>query len=90
MNTDIILWIIFPGENGLYGSDAIRIIPDYTLSKFACKLVCMNGDPVQKPIVAMAQVYFYEIAINNYEDMIDKYYYDAKIDVIIDQEKQGK
>ena len=44
------------------------IIPDYTLSKFACKLVCMNGDPVQKPIVAMAQAYF-AIAINNYEDI---------------------
>lgn len=69
------------GKMVCIGSDATRIIPDYILSKFACKLVCMNGDPVQKPIVAMAQAYF-EIAINNYEDMIDKYYYDTKIDVI--------
>lgn len=62
------------GKMVCIGSDAIRIISDYTLSKFACKLVCMNGDPVQKPIVAMAQAYF-AIAINNYEDMIDNGYY---------------
>ena len=69
------------GKVIIVGKGANMVISDYILSKFACKLVCMNGDPVQKPIVAMAQAYF-AIAINNYEDMIDKYYYDAKIDVI--------
>ena len=32
------------------GSGSIREVTDYMLSKFACKLICMNGDPNQKPI----------------------------------------
>lgn len=39
------------------GSDAQRQLEDYSLSRFACYLIAMNGDP-RKPEIAAAQVYF--------------------------------
>ncbi len=40
-----------------YGNDAYRSIEDYELSRFACYLVAMNGDP-RKSAIASAQAYF--------------------------------
>ena len=39
------------------GSGAEREIEDYHLSRLACYLVAMNGDP-RKPEIAAAQTYF--------------------------------
>jgi len=39
------------------GSGAQRRVPDYFLSRTACYLIGMNGDPT-KPEVAAAQAYF--------------------------------
>ncbi|NKV10963.1 hypothetical protein GS909_07260 [Rhodococcus hoagii] len=49
----------FVGVNKLvpYGNDAYRSIEDYELSRFACYLVAMNGDP-RKSAIASAQAYF--------------------------------
>ncbi|WP_371053672.1 phage antirepressor KilAC domain-containing protein [Rhodococcus gordoniae] len=40
-----------------YGNDSSRSIEDYELSRFACYLVVMNGDP-RKQSIAAAQAYF--------------------------------
>ena len=40
-----------------YGNDSSRSIEDYELSRFACYLVVMNGDP-RKQTIAEAQAYF--------------------------------
>jgi DNA-damage-inducible protein D len=40
-----------------YGNDSTRRIEDYELSRFACYLVVMNGDP-RKQTIADAQAYF--------------------------------
>lgn len=39
------------------GSGAEREIEDYQLSRYACYLIAMNGDP-RKPVIAAAQTYF--------------------------------
>jgi hypothetical protein len=39
------------------GSDAMREITDYRLSRHACHLIAQNGDP-RKPEIAAAQAYF--------------------------------
>ena len=39
------------------GSDSIRKVEDYQLSRFACYLIAQNGDP-RKPEIANAQKYF--------------------------------
>jgi DNA-damage-inducible protein D len=40
------------------GSGAERKVKDYWLSKHACYLIAMNGDPTSKPKIAAAQTYF--------------------------------
>jgi DNA-damage-inducible protein D len=40
------------------GKGAKRETPDYTLTRHACYLISINGDPAQKPAIAAAQRYF--------------------------------
>ena len=39
------------------GSDAVRVVPNVRLSRYACYLIVQNGDP-SKPVVANGQTYF--------------------------------
>lgn len=39
------------------GKNARRVIDDYRLSRYACYLIAMNGDP-SKQVIALAQTYF--------------------------------
>lgn len=45
------------GKMVTLGSDSTREIDDYRLSRYACYLIAMNGDP-RKQAVALAQTYF--------------------------------
>lgn len=45
------------GKKVQLGSEAVRVVTDYHLTRFAAYLVAMNGDP-RKPAVAAAQAYF--------------------------------
>ncbi len=49
----------FPGAGKMVetGSGAQRRVEDYHLSRFACYLIALNGDP-RKPEIAAAQAYF--------------------------------
>lgn len=55
------------------GSGAERAVEDYMLSRFACYLVVMNGDP-RKEVIALGQAYFavktrQQELIENYEEL---------------------
>ena len=39
------------------GSGARRNVEDYELSRYACYLIVMNGDP-RKEVIALGQTYF--------------------------------
>lgn len=57
------------------GSGAEREIDDYMLSRYACYLIVMNGDP-RKEVIAVGQSYFavktrQQELIENYEDLTE-------------------
>lgn len=52
------------------GSGAERAVEDYMLSRFACYLVVMNGDP-RKEVVAVGQAYF--AVKTRQQELIEKY-----------------
>ena len=58
------------------GSGAEREIEDYMLSRYACYLVVMNGDP-NKEVIAVGQTYFavktrQQELIDNYEELTEE------------------
>lgn len=57
------------------GSGAERAIPDFELSRYACYLIVMNGDP-SKEVIAVGQTYFaiktrQQELIENYEELTE-------------------
>lgn len=57
------------------GSGAERAIPDFELSRYACYLIVMNGDP-NKEVIAVGQTYFaiktrQQELIENYEELTE-------------------
>ena len=57
------------------GSGAERAIPDFELSRYACYLIVMNGDP-SKEVIAVGQSYFavktrQQELIENYEELTE-------------------
>ena len=52
------------------GSGAERAVEDYMLSRFACYLVVMNGDP-RKEVIAVGQAYF--AVKTRQQELIEKY-----------------
>ena len=59
MNSNININDHFPGAGKmvLIGSNTLRKLDDYKLSRYACYLVAQNADP-RKDVVALAQTYF--------------------------------
>ena len=58
-----------------FGSGAEREIDDYMLSRYACYLIVMNGDP-RKEVIAVGQTYFavktrQQELIENYEELTE-------------------
>ena len=68
----------FAGVNKMVpiGSGAQREIEDYELSRYACYLIVMNGDP-RKEVIAVGQTYFavktrQQELIDNYDDLTEE------------------
>ena len=68
----------FVGVNKMVpiGSGAQREIEDYELSRYACYLIVMNGDP-RKQVIAVGQTYFavktrQQELIDNYDDLTEE------------------
>ena len=58
---------------------ATREVTDYKISKYGCYLVAMNGDPVQKEMIAFAQAYFASVTCQ-YEEIKERLEYENRID----------
>ena len=50
-------------EMVLIGSEARRLVDDYSLSRYACYLIAQNGDS-RKEEIALAQTYFDKISMS--------------------------
>ena len=58
LGVDVANHFLESGQMVDIGSGAQRKLRDYWLSRYACYLITMNGDPRTKPVVAAAQSYF--------------------------------
>ena len=64
------------GKMVTVGSGAEREVEDFMLSRYACYLIVMNGDP-RKEVIALGQTYFavktrQQELIDDYERLIEK------------------
>lgn len=59
-----------PGKSSPMPHGGVRILEDYRLSRYACYLIVMNGDP-RKEVIAVGQTYF--AVKTRQQELIDHY-----------------
>ena len=52
----------------IIGSNTVRKITDYKISKYGCYLIAISGDPAQKEMILYANIYF-DPNIRKYEEI---------------------